>query len=86
MYQNSEVDEILKKSIAEIDFEKRKKLLQTFQQKLAEDIPAIFLYSPNYLYAADKKVKGIDGKYIIDPSKRFIGIENWYIKEKRAPK
>ena len=86
LYQNTDVDEILKKSIAELDSEKRKKLLQSFQQKIAEDTPAIFLYSPNYLYAVDKKVKGIDGKYIIDPSKRFIGIENWYIEEKRVPK
>ena len=86
LYQNSKIDEILKKSIAELDSEKRKTLLQSFQQKLTEDIPAIFLYSPNYLYAVDKKVKGIDGKYIIDPSKRFIGIESWYIKEKRVPK
>lgn len=86
MYQNSDIDAILKKSITETDFEKRKKLLQSFQKKITKDIPAIFLYSPNYIYAVDKKVKGIDGKYIIDPSKRFIGIENWYTKEKRVPK
>ena len=86
LYQNPEVDKILKNARTENDENKRKKLLQDFQLKLTEDIPAIFLYSPNYIYAVRKEIKGIEGKYINDISKRFIGIENWYINEKRVPK
>ncbi len=86
LYQQSEVDDLLKKSIEEIDKTKRQELLQSFAKKLTEDIPAIFLYSPNYLYAVDKKVKGVEVKYILNPSQRFIDIENWYINEKRVSK
>lgn len=87
LYQQNEVDELLKKSITETNSEKRKELLQQFEKKLTEDIPAIFLYSPNYLYAVDKKVKGLQAQYYtVNRSKRFIGIENWYINEKRVPK
>jgi len=85
LYQQSETDDLLKKSIEEIDQTKRQELLQSFAKKLTEDIPAIFLYSPNFLYAIDKDVKGIQTKYIVNPSQRFINIENWYINEKRVP-
>ena len=85
LYQQSETDDLLKKSIEEINQTKRQELLQSFSKKLTEDIPAIFLYSPNFLYAIDKDVKGIQTKYIVNPSQRFINIENWYINEKRVP-
>ncbi len=86
LYQQKEVDDLLEKSIKEVDPAKRKELLQQFEKKLTEDVPAIFLYSPNYLYALDKKVKGFETQYIVNPSKRFVDIENWYIYEKRVPK
>jgi peptide/nickel transport system substrate-binding protein len=85
LYQDNKVDEILEKSVKEIDEKKRKELLQSFQKKVTEDIPAIFLYSPNYLYAAKKEIKGVSGKYIIDSSKRFIDIEKWYAFQTRVP-
>ncbi len=85
LYQQDEVDELLEASIKETDFTKRNEILKKFGQKLTEDIPAIFLYSPNYLYAVNKKVKGIQTQFIVNSSKRFIDIENWYINEKRVP-
>jgi len=84
LYQNKDIDELLKNSREELNSKKRRGLLQKAQQKITDDIPAIFLYSPYYLYAVRDEVKGIDGKYIVDPSKRFINIENWYIYEKRV--
>ena len=86
LYKNNEVDKMLESAREEKKSAKRKKILSDARKKMAEDIPAIFLYSPNYLYAVKKNIKGFDGKYIIDPSKRFIGIEKWYIKTKRVPK
>jgi peptide/nickel transport system substrate-binding protein len=86
LYKNNDVDKLLNDARKETDPEKRLTAFKTVQQKIAEDIPAIFLYSPDYLYPIRKNVKGIQSKYIIDPSKRFINIENWYIKEKRVPK
>lgn len=86
LYESKEADEILKNAAKEINEEKRRELLLSFQTKITDDLPAIFLFSPNYLYAVRKEIRGIDEMYIIDPSKRFIGVENWYIKEKRVPK
>lgn len=87
MYKNEKVDQLLVKARTETDEKKRKNLLRNFQLILTTDIPAIFLYSPYYLYAVDKNIKGVKDNYvIIDPSKRFLKIENWYIKQKRVKK
>lgn len=86
LYKNNDIDKLLDSARKETDSQKRIEAFQTIQQKIAEDLPAIFLYSPDYLYAVKKNVKGIETKYIIDPSKRFTDIESWYIKEKRIPK
>ncbi len=86
LYKNKDVDKLLDSERKEMDPQKRIEILQSIQQKIIEDIPAIFLYSPDYLYAIRKNLKGVNTKYIIDPSKRFTDIENWYLKEKRVPK
>ncbi|MFH0987558.1 MAG: ABC transporter substrate-binding protein [Patescibacteria group bacterium] len=86
LYKNDRVDTLLKEARQESNNQKRKSLLRGAQKQITDDIPAIFLYSPYYLYVLGKEVKGFDGQYIIDPSKRFIDIENWYINEKRVEK
>ena len=84
MYENEKADEFLKKARTARDFASFKENLETFQNILIEDKPAIFLYSPNILYLIDETIKGINFGLISDPSKRFIDIENWYIETKRV--
>lgn len=86
LYKNEKVDSLLELAREQKDINKRRKILADAQQKITTDIPAIFLYSPNFLYAIRKQIKGSDGKYIVNPSKRFIDIEKWHIKTKRVPK
>ncbi len=86
LYSNQNVDKILEKIRQETDEGKRADLLKDFQQKLTDDIPALFLYSPNYLYLVNNKVQGIDIHALATPDKRFSDIENWYMKTKRVKK
>ena len=58
--------------------------MSELQEIIIEDAPAIFLYSPDYIYAVSQKVKGINVEKIADPSKRFLQIEEWFIKTKRV--
>jgi ABC-type transport system substrate-binding protein len=83
-YENKRADRLLNEARTIIDPEARAKKYQEFQNILIEDAPAIFLYSPDYLYFSSPKIKGIESGLITDPSKRFAGIENWYIKTKRS--
>jgi ABC-type transport system substrate-binding protein len=84
LYKNTKVDEILEEARQTLNEKERLEKYQSFQEILIEDAPVVFLYSPDYLYPVSKEIKGIKDKIIADPSKRFVGIENWYIKTKRA--
>ncbi len=86
LYSNKDVDKLLEEARQTLDQKKRLDKLKEFQEILTNDTPAIFLYSPTYLYPVSKKVKNINIKNIAIPSKRFINIENWYIKTQRISK
>jgi ABC-type transport system substrate-binding protein len=83
-YENEKADDLLKTARQSLDKDKRKKALEKFQDILIEDSPAVFLYSPDYLYLISNKIKNFSGEFVIDPSKRFSGIEKWYIETKRV--
>ncbi|MBU0671327.1 hypothetical protein KKF29_04160, partial [Patescibacteria group bacterium] len=78
-----DVDQLLEEARKTTDDEERAKKYYHFKNILAEELPAIFLYNPNYNYAVNKKIKGIASQYITVPSDRFAGIENWYTKTNR---
>lgn len=84
LYENSEADKLLEENRKTSDPEIRAEKLVLFQDILIEDVPCVFIYSPDFVYAVSKEIKGIEIKKITDPSRRFVGIENWYIKTKRA--
>jgi len=82
-YENEKADKLLEEIRTSLDAEEKKEKLELLQNILIEDAPAIFLYSLDYTYVVSKEVKGIEAKKIVDPSKRFFGIQDWYLKTKR---
>ena len=49
-----------------------------------DDIPAIFLYSPYYLYGKPRDLQGFDTELIALPSERFTNAANWYRDTRRT--
>jgi len=84
LYENGKADELLEEVRESSEPEVRAEKLALFQNILIEDAPCVFLYSSDYIYLVSKEIKGVNIKKIIDPSKRFVGIENWYIKTRRV--
>jgi len=85
-YSNKAVDKLLEDARKELDPVKRAELFSQMQELVLADVPAIFLYDFDYRYYVSTAVKGIQTPTIADPSWRFAGITEWYIKTKRAPK
>ncbi len=83
-YENKSGDKLLEDNRQSLDEKERKKTLEQFQNLLIEDSPVVFLYNPDYIYFTSSEIKGINGNIIIDPSKRFTNIDEWYIKTKRV--
>jgi len=83
-YDNKEVDKLLEDARQTIEQEERTEKYAEFQKLLIKDVPAVFLYSPTYLYPVNNKIKGIEIEKLSQPSFRFSQIENWYINTKRV--
>jgi peptide/nickel transport system substrate-binding protein len=78
------IDQLLEEARKTNDIEERKLKYIQFQNILAENIPAIFLYNPIYTYITSKDIKGINLTRIIVPDDRFAEIEKWYINTRRV--
>ncbi len=84
LYENKTVDGLIDSIRKDFNESRRDQKLATLQSMIMEDQPAIFLYSPNYLYAAKNGLNGFDEKYIPLASDRFQNVEKWYIKTARV--
>ena len=59
--------------------------------EMMKNVPAIFLYSPHFLYILPKSIQGVGtqkGQWqigrITDPSDRFINVHKWYTQRERV--
>jgi peptide/nickel transport system substrate-binding protein len=81
---NKEADKVLEEARQISDPQKRHDKYIHFQNILNKNLPAIFLYTPKYVYPMSDKIKGMDVKVISVPCDRFSSIEEWYIDTKRS--
>ncbi len=84
LYDNKTADKLLEEARQTLDSQARAEKYVLLQETIANDIPAIFLYSPTYLYPVNKNIKGISEGKIADPSWRFSDVTEWYIDTKRV--
>ncbi|OIO49365.1 MAG: hypothetical protein AUJ39_01165 [Parcubacteria group bacterium CG1_02_42_13] len=85
LYQNKDVDSELETYRKTFDEQERMNKLEKISNMIASDAPAVFLYSPDYLYIATPNLGGIDKTKVINTaSDRFADITKWYVKTKRA--
>ncbi|MBU0646272.1 peptide ABC transporter substrate-binding protein [Patescibacteria group bacterium] len=82
-YANRKVDTLLEEARVQTETEERAIRYQQFQDILAEDLPAVFLYQSSYHYAVASKIKNVSLERVINPSDRFQNIENWYSKTQK---
>lgn len=84
LYDNKAADKLLEEAKQTLDRSARLSKYDEFQKLVVKDMPAIFLYSPDYLYAQPVKVKNGKAGIISVPSDRFADVNQWYIKTKRV--
>ncbi len=84
LYANLAVDKILETARQAADKQERADQYLAFQREIEKDTPAVFLYSPYFLYALPAHVQGITLDSITIPSERFTNIKDWYIETDRV--
>lgn len=80
MFSDRRGDKLLEEARVATSTEARGQMYKDFQDILAKQLPAIFLYAPTYEYLIDNEVKGVDIGRIYSPAGRFDNLSNWYIK------
>jgi peptide/nickel transport system substrate-binding protein len=86
LFDNKDADGLLESLRQETDQEKRVASIQSFQDILTKENPAVFLYSRYYLYPTNTNVQGIEVTNISNPAQRFADVNDWYVKTKRIMK
>lgn len=61
----------------------REKALKELNEIFKRDVPAVFLYSPLYVYAYDDSIAGIQPGALSLHSDRFLTLQQWYISTER---
>ncbi len=89
MYTNSTVDKLLEEIRATADggnlnSPQLAEKYRDIAKEINNDHPAIFLYSPYFLYAVPNDLKGIKIPTITSPADRFARIHKWYFKTDRV--
>ena len=80
LYANSQADKYLDNARSASDPEVMAENYRAFAKALEADVPAIFLYTPSFLYIVPEKVKNVNLDSLIVSQDRFLGIANWYIE------
>lgn len=84
VFYNKKLDGILEVSRKNNDRNYRQEQYSEFQKITSTELPAIFLYTPYYIYPQNKMIKGFEMVAILRYSDRFFSLSNWYVKTKRS--
>ncbi len=86
IYSNKKVDALIETARETLGDATRTAEFAAAENNIVNDMPAIFLYSPDYLFVTDKDVRGITPSFLSDPSDRFRAIDAWYLNTARVLK
>jgi peptide/nickel transport system substrate-binding protein len=84
LYANNRADEFLDNARSASTYEEVEKNYQAFALELQADKPAVFLYTPSFLYVVPKKVRAVDLGALTIAQDRFLGVRDWFIEEDRV--
>lgn len=84
MFSDKRADELLSNARETLDESARSEMYREFQRILAEKMPAVFLYSPRYLYVQNSDIRGFSVRAANTPASRFQGISTWYMNTTRV--
>ena len=79
LYTNSKVDKLIEEMRTTEDSVTRLEKAREAEKLIIDDVPAVFLYSPDLIYITSPKTKIPDLKNITTPTDRFGNIMKWYI-------
>ena len=80
LYTNLKADKLLENIRATSDPELKQKYFTSLNKEIASDSPAVFTYSPYFIYIVPKKVKNVNLGQITTSVERFADVSKWYVE------
>jgi peptide/nickel transport system substrate-binding protein len=84
LYANSKVDAVLTDIRSEASTSAETADYIKLDSLIRADMPAIFLYSPDFIYAIPKTLRGISLQSVVVPSDRWSSISEWYLETEKV--
>lgn len=82
-FGNRKADEYIEIGRNTADIEKRAEAYRSLQELVVEQVPAVFLYQPEYIFAVSKKIHNVDADNIVIPADRFGKVHQWFIRTRK---
>jgi peptide/nickel transport system substrate-binding protein len=83
-YTNINVDAVLEKGRKTTDLGTRIEQYKTFQEEIKKDVPAVFLYAPQLIYATNDSIQGMEFSVVNAPGERLANVHTWFLKTERV--
>jgi peptide/nickel transport system substrate-binding protein len=83
-YANAKTDVLLETMRATTDEKKRDAAYAQFDTLITADVPAIFLYAPDFIYAVPATLKGVRLNSITTPTDRWSAVREWYMETEKV--
>lgn len=80
LYANITADRLLEDARAATDRNVMIEKYKEFEREVDTDVPAVFVYSPDFIYITPKNVKALELGAVTTPAERFLNIHEWYIE------
>lgn len=84
IFSDKTADTLLESIRQNLDENSRLQDLSKLQKIINDSRPAVFLYSPRYLYVTSKNLGGFSAASIAFPANRFEKVSDWYLKTARV--
>jgi peptide/nickel transport system substrate-binding protein len=84
MYVNNKADKFLEEMRSINNGKQKEEKYIEFEQLIKDEVPAIFTYTPDFIYFVPTKLKNIELAKTMTPAERFINIHEWYIETNKV--
>lgn len=81
LYANIKTDKALEEGRELRDSDARAEKYRAFGVLVSDDVPGVFIYSPDLTYALPKDIGGVAIGHVVTPAERFIAVHTWYLEK-----
>ena len=80
LYANITADRLLEEGRVAQDRKERDALYNDFEEEVANDQAAVFLYAPEFIYVTPERIRGVTLGTVTVPADRFLSVQEWFVE------